>query len=201
VNSRVVLATDGDFNVGPSSDAEMERLVERRRAEGTYLTVLGFGTGNLQDAKMKKLAKRGNGNYAYVDGLGEARKVFGQELAGTLETVANDAKVQVEFNPAAVRGYRLIGYEGRLLRNEDFTDDAVDAGDVGAGHTATALYEVVPAGVSGTVPVRGVGPLPLRRGAAAGDHQPGPNRRAALRAAPLQGARRAGEPTDHAPGA
>lgn len=159
VNSRVVLATDGDFNVGPSSDAEMERLVERRRAEGTYLTVLGFGTGNLQDAKMKKLAKRGNGNYAYVDGVAEARKVFGQELAGTLETVANDAKVQVEFNPAAVRAYRLIGYEGRLLRTEDFADDAKDAGDVGTGHTATALYEIVPAGVRGTVPVRGVDPL------------------------------------------
>ena len=159
VNSRVVLATDGDFNVGPSSDAEMERLVERRRAEGTYLTVLGFGQGNLQDAKMKALAKHGNGNYAYVDGMGEARKVFGQELGGTLETVANDAKVQVEFNPAAVRAYRLIGYEGRLLRDEDFADDAKDAGDVGTGHTATALYEVVPAGVTGTVPVRGVDPL------------------------------------------
>jgi Ca-activated chloride channel family protein len=155
----VVLATDGDFNVGPSSDAEMERLVERRRAEGTYLTVLGFGQGNLQDAKMKTLAKHGNGNYAYVDGMGEARKVFGQELGGTLETVANDAKVQVEFNPAAVRAYRLIGYEGRLLRDEDFADDAKDAGDVGTGHTATALYEVVPAGVTGTVPVRGVDPL------------------------------------------
>jgi Ca-activated chloride channel family protein len=159
VNSRVVLATDGDFNVGPSSDAEMERLVERRRAGGTYLTVLGFGTGNLQDAKMKKLAKRGNGNYAYVDGMAEARKVFGQELAGTLETVANDAKIQVEFNPAAVRAYRLVGYEGRLLRDEDFADDAKDAGDVGAGHTATALYEVIPAGVTGTEPVRGVAPL------------------------------------------
>jgi Ca-activated chloride channel family protein len=166
VNSRVVLATDGDFNVGPSSDAEMERLVERRRADGTYLTVLGFGTGNLQDAKMKKLAKRGNGNYAYVDGIAEARKVFGQELVGTLETVANDAKVQVEFNPAAVRAHRLIGYEGRLLRDEDFTDDAVDAGDVGAGHTVTALYEVVPAGVTGTVPVRGTGPLRYRDSAA-----------------------------------
>jgi Ca-activated chloride channel family protein len=164
VNTRVVLATDGDFNVGPSSDAEMERLVERRRAGGAYLTVLGFGTGNLQDAKMKKLAKRGNGNYAYVDGVAEARKVFGQELAGTLQTVANDAKVQVEFNPAAVRAYRLVGYEGRLLRDEDFADDTKDAGDVGAGHTATALYEVVPAGVDGTVPVREAGPL--RYGAA-----------------------------------
>jgi Ca-activated chloride channel family protein len=159
VNSRVVLATDGDFNVGPSSDAEMERLVEARRADGTYLTVLGFGTGNLQDAKMKKLAKRGNGNYAYVDDIGEARKVFGRELAGTLETVANDAKLQVEFNPAAVRAYRLVGYEGRLLRDEDFNDDAKDAGDVGAGHTVTALYEVVPAGVATGAPVRGVDPL------------------------------------------
>ncbi len=144
-NSRVVLATDGDFNVGPSSDAAMERLVESKRAEGTYLTVLGFGEGNLQDAKMKKLAKRGNGDYAYVDNSAEAEKVFGQELGGTLVTVANDAKVQVEFNPAVVRTYRLIGYEGRLLRNEDFADDQKDAGDVGAGHTVTAFYEIVPA--------------------------------------------------------
>lgn len=166
VNSRVVLATDGDFNVGPSSDAEMERLVEARRAEGTYLTVLGFGTGNLQDAKMKRMAKQGNGNYAYVDDIAEARKVFGRELAGTLETVANDAKVQIEFNPAAVRSYRLIGYEGRLLRDEDFNDDSKDAGDVGAGHTVTALYAVVPAGVTTTVPVRPVDPLRYGRSGA-----------------------------------
>lgn len=158
-NSRVILATDGDFNVGPSSDAEMERLIESKRAEGTYLTVLGFGEGNLQDAKMKKLAKRGNGNYAYVDDLPEAEKVFGQELGGTLVTVANDAKLQIEFNPAAVRAYRLLGYEGRLLRDEDFADDQKDAGDVGAGHTVTALYEVVPASAPAGDSARGVSPL------------------------------------------
>ncbi|MDF1504268.1 von Willebrand factor type A domain-containing protein, partial [Roseisolibacter sp. H3M3-2] len=158
-NTRVVLATDGDFNVGVSSDAELERLIERQRASGTYLTVLGVGTGNYQDAKMEKLAKRGNGNYAYVDDLAEARKVLVQEMGATLHVVAQDVKLQVEFNPAAVRAYRLIGYENRLLRDEDFADDRKDAGDVGAGHTVTALYEVVPAGVAGTAEVRGTEPL------------------------------------------
>jgi Ca-activated chloride channel family protein len=152
-NNRVILATDGDFNVGASSDAEMERLIERKRADGTYLTVLGFGTGNFQDAKMAKLAKRGNGNYAYVDDINEARKVLVHEMGATLLTVANDVKLQVEFNPAAVQAYRLIGYEDRLLRTEDFTDDRKDAGDIGAGHQVTALYEVVPVGVNGTVKV------------------------------------------------
>ncbi|GLC25483.1 YfbK domain-containing protein [Roseisolibacter agri] len=159
VNSRVVLATDGDFNVGVSSDAALERLIEDQRASGTYLTVLGFGTGNYQDAKMEKLAKRGNGNYAYVDDLAEARKVLVHELGATLHVVAQDVKLQVEFNPAAVRAYRLIGYENRLLRDEDFADDKKDAGDVGAGHSVTALYEVVPAGVTGTVAVRDAEPL------------------------------------------
>lgn len=153
-NNRVILATDGDFNVGPSSDAEMERLIEARRSEGTYLTVLGFGTGNIQDAKMEKLAKTGNGNYAYIDNLNEARKTLVQEMGATLVTVANDVKLQVEFNPSAVRAYRLIGYENRLLRNEDFEDDVKDAGDIGSGHTVTALYEVVPVGVENTVKVR-----------------------------------------------
>ncbi len=157
--TRVILATDGDFNVGVSSDGELERLVESKRAEGTYLTVLGFGTGNYQDAKMEKLAKRGNGNYAYVDDLDEARKVLVHELGATLHTVADDVKLQIEFNPAAVRGYRLIGYEDRLLRDEDFIDDAKDAGDIGAGHAVTALYEVVPRGTESTVTLRGVDPL------------------------------------------
>jgi Ca-activated chloride channel family protein len=153
-NNRVILATDGDFNVGASSDAELERLVERKRSEGTYLTLLGFGMGNYQDAKMEKLAKRGNGNYAYVDELNEARKVLVREMGATLLTVANDVKLQIEFNPAAVQGYRLIGYEDRLLRDEDFNDDKKDAGDMGAGHQVTALYEVVPVGVTGTVTLR-----------------------------------------------
>ncbi|MEP6763663.1 MAG: von Willebrand factor type A domain-containing protein [Gemmatimonadaceae bacterium] len=154
-NNRVILATDGDFNVGESSDAAMERLVESKRSEGTYLTVLGFGTGNYQDAKMKKLAKIGNGNYAYVDDISEARKTLVHEMGATLLTVANDVKLQVEFNPAAVKAFRLIGYEDRLLRDEDFIDDKKDAGDVGAGHSVTAMYEIVPVGVSGTTEVRG----------------------------------------------
>lgn len=161
-NNRVILATDGDFNVGVSSDGELERLVERRRAEGTYLTVLGFGTGNYQASKMEKLAKVGNGNAAYIDGLGEARKLLVEEMGATLLTVANDVKLQVEFNPAAVQAYRLIGYENRLLRNEDFADDTKDAGDIGAGHQVTALYEVVPVGVNGTVTLRGVDSLRYR---------------------------------------
>jgi Ca-activated chloride channel homolog len=153
-NNRVILATDGDFNVGASSDGDMERLIESKRAEGTYLTVLGFGQGNYQDAKMEKLAKRGNGNYAYVDDIAEARKVLVQEMGATLVTVANDVKLQVEFNPAAVRAYCLIGYEDRLLATEDFTNDKKDAGDMGAGHSVTALYEVVPNGVTGTITLR-----------------------------------------------
>lgn len=153
-NNRVILATDGDFNVGASSDGDMERLIEEKRAEGTYLTVLGFGRGNIQDAKMEKLAKKGNGNYAYVDNIEEARKTLVHEMGATLVTVANDVKLQVEFNPEAVRAYRLIGYEDRLLRNEDFNDDKKDAGDIGSGHTVTALYEVIPVGVTNTVKVR-----------------------------------------------
>lgn len=158
-NNRVILATDGDFNVGVSSDAEMRRLIERRRSEGTFLTVLGFGTGNLKDSKMETLADYGNGNYAYIDSVDEARKVLVEELGGTLLTVAKDVKLQVEFNPAHVRAYRLIGYENRLLAAEDFDDDRKDAGEVGAGHTVTALYEIVPVGVENTVEVREPGEL------------------------------------------
>ncbi len=158
-NNRVVLASDGDFNVGPSSDAEMERLIEAKRRDGTYLTVLGFGTGNLQDAKMEKLAKAGNGNYAYIDNIHEARKTLVREMGATLVTVADDVKLQVEFNPSAVRAYRLIGYENRLLRNEDFADDTKDAGDIGSGHTVTALYEIVPVGVLSTANIRGADSL------------------------------------------
>ncbi len=145
-NNRVILATDGDFNVGVSSDAEMVRLIEQRREEGTFLTVLGFGTGNLKDSKMEQMADKGNGHYAYIDSFGEARKVFVQELGGTLFTVAKDVKIQVEFNPARVQAYRLLGYENRMLQKEDFKDDRKDAGELGSGHSVTALYEVVPIG-------------------------------------------------------
>ena len=143
-NNRVILATDGDFNVGVSSEGELTRLIEDRRKEGTYLTVLGFGTGNYKDSRMEALADKGNGNYAYIDNALEAKKVFGTELTGTLFTIAKDVKIQVEFNPERVRAYRLIGYENRILAKEDFNDDTRDAGELGAGHSVTALYEVVP---------------------------------------------------------
>lgn len=162
-NNRVILATDGDFNVGESSDAAMIRLIEEQRGDGIFLTVLGFGTGNLKDSKMESIADHGNGNYAYIDGLAEARKVLVQEMGGTLLTIAKDVKLQVEFNPAHVQAYRLIGYENRLLAAEDFNDDAKDAGDMGAGHTVTALYEIVPAGSESDVEIRGVDSLRYRR--------------------------------------
>ena len=146
-NNRIILATDGDFNVGASSDAEMVRLIEQERDGGTFLTVIGFGTGNLKDSKMEQIADHGNGNFHYVDGLLEARKVLVEEMGGTIHTLAKDVKLQIEFNPARVAGYRLIGYENRLLADEDFNDDTKDAGELGAGHTVTALYEVVPVGV------------------------------------------------------
>lgn len=144
-NNRVILATDGDFNVGPSSDAEMERLIEEKRESGVFLTTLGFGTGNLKDSKMEALADAGNGNYFYIDSPREGKKVLGRELTSTLFTIAKDVKIQVEFNPAEVARYRLIGYVNRLLDKEDFADDSTDAGELGAGHTVTALYEIVPA--------------------------------------------------------
>ena len=153
-NNRVILATDGDFNVGVSSDGELVRLIEDRRKTGVFLTVLGFGMGNLKDSKMEQLADHGNGNYAYIDNLLEARKTLVHELGGTLYTVAKDVKIQVEFNPARVRAYRLIGYENRLLAAEDFADDAKDAGEMGSGHSVTALYEIVPVGVQTDVTIR-----------------------------------------------
>lgn len=147
--NRVILATDGDFNVGISNPEELKGFVERKRASGVYLTVLGFGQGNLNDALMQKLAQNGNGTAAYIDTLNEARKVLVEEAGSTLVPIAQDVKIQVEFNPAQVAEYRLLGYETRLLRREDFNDDRVDAGDVGAGHRVTALYEIVPAGGRG----------------------------------------------------
>lgn len=146
-NNRVILCTDGDFNVGESSDDAMERLIEEERKSGVFLTVLGYGTGNYQDAKMQKLADKGNGNHAYIDGITEAKKVLVNEFGGTLFTIAKDVKLQIEFNPAKVQGYRLIGYENRMLAKEDFNDDKKDAGELGSGHTVTALYEIIPVGV------------------------------------------------------
>jgi Ca-activated chloride channel family protein len=150
--NRVILATDGDFNVGLSSEGDLLRLIEEKRKSGVFLSVLGFGQGNLQDSKMEKLADHGNGNYAYIDSVREARKVLVTEAGATLVTIAKDVKVQVEFNPARVAAYRLIGYENRALRAEDFADDRKDAGEIGAGHTVTALYEVVPVGVEIDLP-------------------------------------------------
>ncbi len=146
--NRVILATDGDFNVGVTSEGDLTRLIEDKREHGVFLSVLGFGTGNLKDATMEKLADRGNGNFAYIDTIEEARKVLLKPAGATLVNVAKAVKLQAEFNPTTVAGYRLIGYENRLMRDEDFNDDKKDAGDIGAGHSVTALYEIVPAGMA-----------------------------------------------------
>jgi Ca-activated chloride channel homolog len=155
--NRVILATDGDFNIGVTNQGDLTRLIEEKAKSGVFLSVLGFGMGNYKDSTLEKLADEGNGNYAYIDTLNEARKVLVEEMSGTLLTVAKDVKIQVEFNPAQVNAYRLIGYENRALRAEDFNDDMKDAGDMGAGHTVTALFEVVPTGVEIQIP--GVDPL------------------------------------------
>jgi len=146
-NNRIILATDGDFNIGESSNAAMERLIEEERNSGVFLTVLGFGMGNYKDSKMEILADKGNGNYAYIDTILEAKKVLVNEFGGTLFTIAKDVKIQVEFNPEVVQAYRLIGYENRKLKDEDFNNDKKDAGELGSGHTVTALYEIIPIGV------------------------------------------------------
>ena len=159
--NRVILATDGDFNVGVTSQGDLTRMIEEKAKSGVFLSVLGFGMGNYKDSTIEKIADKGNGNYAYIDTLNEARKVLVSEMGGTLITIAKDVKIQIEFNPAEVRAYRLIGYENRMLRAQDFTDDTKDAGEIGAGHTVTALYEVVPAGTSTGVP--GVEPLKYQK--------------------------------------
>jgi Ca-activated chloride channel family protein len=151
-NNRIILATDGDFNVGESSNGGMERLVEEKRDLGVFITVLGFGMGNVKDDKMEIIADKGNGNYSYIDNLQEARKVLVREFGGTLFTIAKDVKFQIEFNPAKVESYRLIGYENRLLNDEDFNDDTKDAGEMGAGHNVTALYELIPTGSDERIP-------------------------------------------------
>ena len=165
--NRVVLATDGDFNIGVTNEGDLTRLIEERAASGVFLSVLGFGTGNYKDATLENLADRGNGNYAYIDSLAEARKVLVQEMGSTLVTIAKDVKIQIEFNPEKVQSYRLIGYENRMLAAEDFNDDKKDAGEIGAGHTVTALYEIVPAGAE--FEARKVDPLKYQRASEATD--------------------------------
>ncbi len=160
--NRVILATDGDFNVGSSSDGEMTRLIEKKRETGIAITVLGFGMGNYKDSKMESIADHGNGNYYYIDELDEARKVLVNQIDGTLCTIAKDVKLQIEFNPTLVKSYRLVGYENRLLSKEDFNDDKKDAGELGAGHTVTALYEIIPAG-SDENPAGSVDPLKYQK--------------------------------------
>jgi Ca-activated chloride channel family protein len=147
-NNRVILATDGDFNVGASSDDELVRMIELERQSGVYLSVLGYGMGNYKDNKMQQLADKGNGNHSYIDNINEAKKVLVKEFGSTLFTIAKDVKIQVEFNPAKVQAYRLVGYENRMLASEDFNDDTKDAGELGSGHTVTALYEIIPVGVN-----------------------------------------------------
>lgn len=159
--NRVILCTDGDFNVGVTDEGALTRLIETEAQSGVFLSVLGFGAGNLKDATMEKLADRGNGNYGYIDNLNEARKVLVEQAGGTLVTIAKDVKLQLEFNPGKVAAYRLVGYENRMLRNEDFNDDAKDAGEIGAGHTVTAFYELVPAG--GESPAAPVDPLKYQK--------------------------------------
>ena len=145
-NNRVVIATDGDFNVGVSSRNDLTSLIEAERKSGIFLTCLGYGMGNYKDTTLETLAKAGNGNYAYIDNLQEANKFLVKEFAGTMYTIAKDVKIQIEFNPQNIQAYRLIGYENRLLKDEDFVNDAIDAGEIGAGHQVTALYEIIPAG-------------------------------------------------------
>jgi Ca-activated chloride channel homolog len=150
-NNRVILATDGDFNVGESSNESMENLITEKRKDGIFLTVLGYGMGNYKDSKMEILADKGNGNYAYIDNISEARKTLVSEFGGTLFTIAKDVKLQLEFNPTKVQAYRLVGYENRLLKSEDFNNDKKDAGELGSGHTVTALYEIIPVGVKSDI--------------------------------------------------
>lgn len=167
-NTRVILATDGDFNVGVSSDGELTRMIEKEREKGISLSVLGFGMGNYKDNKLELLADKGNGNYAYIDNFEEARRTFVTEFGGTLFTVAKDVKLQVEFNPQFVQSYRLVGYENRLLANEDFNNDKKDAGDMGVGHTVTALYEIIPSGGKNEA-VNWVDPLKYQQGKVIGN--------------------------------
>ena len=180
----MILVTDGDFNVGITNQGDLIRLIEDKAKSGVFLSVLGFGMGNLKDSTLEKLADSGNGNYAYIDTINEARKVLVEEMGGTLITIAKDVKMQIEFNPTQVSAYRLIGYENRLLAHEDFNNDLKDAGDMGSGHTVTALFEVVPPGVRGSDSRRGSVEVP---GASGGSGPRGIESRDADAEDPLQG--------------
>ena len=169
--NRVILATDGDFNVGTTSQSELTRLIEKKRESGVFLTVLGFGMGNYKDSTMEKLADKGNGNYAYIDSLREAQKVLVKEAGATLVTIAKDVKIQVEFNPTQVQAYRLVGYENRMLQAQDFNDDKKDAGEIGAGHSVTAIYEIIPPGVEWDQP--GIDELKYQKSPKANPETPG----------------------------
>ena len=153
-NNRVILATDGDLNIGISEPDELEKFIEQKRKSGVYLSVLGFGTGNIKDNNMERLADCGNGNYSYIDSLFEAKKVLVEEMGSTLLTIAEDVKLQVEFNPQKVNAYRLIGYENRMMAATDFNDDTKDAGEIGAGHSVVALYEIIPAGAEAEIALK-----------------------------------------------
>jgi uncharacterized protein YegL len=172
--NRVILCTDGDLNVGITSDAALVDLVQSQARDGTFLTVLGFGQGNLQDEKLEAIADKGNGVYAYVDGVREARKVLVEQLTGSTIAIAKDVKIQVEFNPAQVASYRLVGYENRRLADADFRDDTKDAGEIGAGHTVTAIYEIVPTGAAAAGPGAGVEPLKYQPARPAAEPAPAP---------------------------
>src|SRR5262245_27832584 len=165
--NRVILCTDGDLNVGITSDEALTKLIKQKAKSGTFLTVLGFGEGNLKDAKMEKLADNGNGLYAYIDSVREARKVLVEQLTGSTITIAKDVKIQIEFNPAQIASYRLLGYENRVLAAQDFNNDKKDAGEIGAGHTVTALYELVPVGATSEAAQPRPGTDPLK------DQEPG----------------------------
>ena len=167
-NNRIILASDGDFNVGTTTHGELEKLIETKRESGIFLTVLGFGMGNYHDSTMEILADKGNGNYAYIDNLLEAKKVLVKEMGGTMYTIAKDVKLQVEFNPGLVAAYRLMGYRNRRLADEDFNNDKKDAGEMGAGHTVTALYEIIPADSTANIP--SVDPLKYQKTTITGDH-------------------------------
>jgi len=167
-NNRIILATDGDFNVGVSSDSEMEQIVSSNRDKGTFISVLGFGMGNYKDNKLEIISDKGNGNYSYIDNIQEARKIFIKEFGGTLFTIAKDVKLQIEFNPSKVKAYRLVGYENRLLNPEDFKNDKKDAGEMGSGHQVTALYEIIPAGAEESIP--GIDPLKYQKKEQASNH-------------------------------